>query len=102
MQTVTVTEAAEKLTELIDAALRGEEIVITKGDCLIRLTPNKLIKNRQPGSAKGQVWMNDDFEKDFDDKSISTKPRPKFGSAKGLIEMSDDFDEPLEDFKDYM
>jgi antitoxin (DNA-binding transcriptional repressor) of toxin-antitoxin stability system len=72
MQTVTVTEAAEKLTELIDAALRGEEIVITKGDCLIRLTPNKLVKNRQPGTAKGQVWM------------------------------SDDFDEPLEEFKEYM
>ena len=29
MQTVTVAEAAEKLTDLIDAALRGKEIVIT-------------------------------------------------------------------------
>lgn len=32
MQTVTLAEAAKKLTDLIDAALRGEEIVITKGD----------------------------------------------------------------------
>ena len=102
MQTVTVAEATEKLTDLIDAALRGEEIVIIKGDRTIQLTPKKPVKNRKPGSAKGKVWMSDDFEKDFDDKSISTKPRPKFGSAKGLIEMSDDFDEPLEDFKDYM
>ena len=72
MQTVTVKEAAEKLTDLIDAALRGEEIVITKGDRIIQLTPKQPVKNRKPGSAKGQVWM------------------------------SDDFDEPLEDFKDYM
>ena len=72
MQTVTVAEAAEKLTDLIDAALRGEEIVITKGDRIIQLTPKQSVKNRKPGSAKGQVWM------------------------------SDDFDEPLEDFKDYM
>ena len=102
MQTVTVAEAAEKLTDLIDAALQGEEIVITKGDRIVQLTPKKSVKNRKPGSAKGQVWMSDDFEKDFDNKSTSTKPRPKFGSAKGLIEMSDDFDEPLEDFQDYM
>ncbi|MEL7077030.1 MAG: DUF2281 domain-containing protein [Cyanobacteria bacterium J06629_2] len=72
MQTVTVKEAVEKLTDLIDAALRGEEIVITKGDRIIQLTPKQPVKNRKPGSAKGQVWM------------------------------SEDFDEPLDDFKDYM
>lgn len=68
-----MTEAAEKLPELIDAALRGEEVVITKGDrTSIKLIPITPVKSRQPGSAKGQVWM------------------------------SEDFDEPLEDFKDYM
>ena len=106
MQTVTVKEAAEKLTDLIDAALRGEEIVITKDDkSVVKLMPTQPVKRypAKAGTAKGQVWMSDDFEKDFvDDKSIITKPRPKFGSAKGLIEISDDFDEPLEDFKDYM
>ena len=73
MKPVTIAEASEKLSELIDAALRGEEIIITKGDKLeVKLTPTTSVKNRQPGSAKGMVWM------------------------------SDDFDEPLEDFKDYM
>jgi hypothetical protein len=28
-------------------------------------------------------------------------PRPQFGSAKGEVWMSDDFDEPLDMFKDY-
>lgn len=110
MQTITVAEAADKLSDLIDAALRGEEIVITKGDkSVVKLTPTTLVKHRQPGSAKGMVWMSDDFNEPLEDfentqstLSTSTKPRPKFGSAKGLIEMSDDFDEPLEDFKDYM
>jgi antitoxin (DNA-binding transcriptional repressor) of toxin-antitoxin stability system len=74
MNPVTIAEAAEKLSDLIDAALRGEEVIITKGDrTFVKLTP-----------------------------TTPVKPRPKFGSAKGLIEMSDDFDEPLEDFKDYM
>ena len=73
MKPVTIAEASEKLSELFDAALRGEEIIITKGDhSSIKLTPTTTVKSRQPGSAKGQVWM------------------------------SEDFDEPLEDFKDYM
>lgn len=74
MKTVTIAEAYEKLSELMDAALDGEEVIITKDN----RTSIKLIPN------------------------INAKPRPKFGSARGLIKMSDDFDEPLEDFKDYM
>ncbi len=74
MNSITITEAAKKLPALIEAALRGEEIIITDGDrSLVRLTP-----------------------------TTPVKPRPKFGSAEGLIEISDDFDEPLEDFQDYM
>lgn len=74
MKPVTIAEASEKLSELFDAALRGEEVIITKGDrTSIKLTPTNTVK-----------------------------PRPKFGSAKGLIKMSNDFDEPLKDFKDYM
>jgi Protein of unknown function (DUF2281) len=36
----------------------------------------------------------------FEKKSVNVKR--KAGSAKGMIFMSDDFDEPLEDFKDYI
>ena len=74
MQTVTVKEAAEKLTDLIDAALLGEEIVITKDDkSVVKLMPTQPVKRypAKAGTAKGQVWM------------------------------SDDFDEPLEEFKNY-
>ena len=70
MNPITITEAAQKLPDLIDAALRGEEVIITKNGSIVKLIP-----------------------------ATSVKPRPKFGSAKGLIEISDDFDEPLEDFE---
>ncbi|ELS03744.1 antitoxin of toxin-antitoxin stability system [Xenococcus sp. PCC 7305] len=63
MQSITVDEAAQKLPDLIDAALRGEEVIITKDDLsLVKLIPAGAIKSRQPGSAKGQVWMSDDFD----------------------------------------
>ncbi len=74
MQQMNLAEASKNLPDLIEAALSGEEIVITKDDQpVVKLTPVSSVKRcRQPGSAKG------------------------------LVTISDDFDEPLEDFKDYM
>lgn len=74
MHQVNIEEAKTQLTDLIDAAVNGEEILITKDDQhVVKLVPVS-----------------------------KAKPRPQFGSAKGLITMSDDFDEPLEDFEEYM
>lgn len=77
MQKITIESASQQLSELIEAAINGEEIIITKGEePLVKLIPVPEIKKRRPAKA---------------------------GSAKGLITMSDDFDEPLtEEFKDYM
>lgn len=74
MQQVNVEDAKAHLPELIEAAVGGEEIIITKDDQpVVKLMPVKQKKNRA-----------------------------QFGSAKGMIIIHDDFDEPLEDFKDYM
>ena len=74
MLQISITEASENLAQFIDAALTGEEIIIIKDNLpVVRLAPVTSVKrNRQPGSAKGLVWM------------------------------SDDFDEPLKEFRDYM
>jgi len=73
MAPVDLEEAKEHLTELVEKAARGEEVVITRNSRpLARIVPIQ-----------------------------SRKPR-QFGSAKGLIEIADDFDAPLEDFRDYM
>lgn len=74
MNPMTIAEATQKLPDLIDASLRGEEVIITKDGSVVKLIPATPIKRypAKAGSAKGQVWM------------------------------SDDFDEPLEEFKEYM
>lgn len=76
MTQITLTEASQHLSDLIEAALKGEEIIITKDNKpVVKLVPVSSVKKRWPAKA---------------------------GSAKGLVTISDDFDEPLEDFKDYM
>lgn len=73
---IPLAEASEELVRLVEAALQGEEIVIFKDNQpVVKLTLVEPVQKRRPakaGSAKGQVWM------------------------------SEDFDEPLEDFKEYM
>ena len=74
MRKINVGDAEKQLRDLIDEADRGEEIIITRMDgASFRLVPVS-----------------------------SKKPRPTFGSAKGEVWMSDDFDDPLDDFDDYM
>jgi antitoxin (DNA-binding transcriptional repressor) of toxin-antitoxin stability system len=70
---VSLTEAAASLNDLVQAAIDGEEVISIIGDRpAIKFTPIE-----------------------------SVKPRPKFGSAKGLVWMSDDFDEPLAEMKEH-
>ena len=74
MQNIDVNQAKQQLPQLIEQALGGNEVIITKsGQPIVRLVA--ITKRRH---------------------------QRQFGSARGLIEMSDDFDEPLEDFRDYM
>lgn len=71
---VNIEEAQTHLPDLVEAAISGVEVVITKDDRpVVKLVPLS-----------------------------QSKPHPQFGSAAGLITMSEDFDAPLEDFKDYM
>lgn len=74
MQQISLSEASKDLPKLIEAAIEGEEIVITKDDRpVVKLVPVSPVKGRR-----------------------------KAGSAKGLVTISDDFDEPIADFEDYL
>jgi len=76
MQKVSVYEASKDLLNLIEAAIKGEEIVITKDEQPIaKLVPVTPLKKSWPAKA---------------------------GSAKGMVTISDDFDEPIADFEDYL
>lgn len=74
MQTIDVKDAQAQLTNLLSSLEQGEEIIITRDlQPIAKLVGLSSAKGRrQPGSAKGVIWM------------------------------ADDFDAPLEDFKEYM
>jgi prevent-host-death family protein len=75
MKTIDITQALPQISELIEKAVGGEEIIITKNN-----QPLVKLLSLQP---------------------IPQRP-PLFGTDQALISITDDFDEPLEDFKDYM
>ena len=63
-----------QIADLIEAAMRGDKVVITRnGRQIIQLVPMKTVRRRR-----------------------------KFGSAKGKIKFNKGYDEPLADFREYM
>ena len=74
MITVSVEEAAREFPALLNDAINGQEIVITRDD-----RPVVKLVSEQAG-----------------------KPRRQFGSARGLIAIAPDFDAPLADFAEYV
>lgn len=74
MTQVDITQVKADISKVLDLAIKGEEIVITQDDKPVaKISPIvPVLRSLKRGSAKGKVWM------------------------------SDDFDEPLEDFKEYI
>ena len=70
MDTVNLHEAKTKLSQLVERAASGEEIVIAKaGRPLARLVPfAKRTTPRPLGLLAGQVWIGDDFNDPLPDE----------------------------------
>lgn len=73
MHAVTLDEAKTHLMDLVEAAISGETVIITKDGQQVQLVP-----------------------------VLQPTQRPQFGSARGQIWMANDFDAPLADFDEYM
>jgi prevent-host-death family protein len=74
MSQFNIAQAKSRFSELVDKALLGEEIVISRDNKpLLKLIPVGTSVRRKPGSAKGEV-----------------------------IYIAEDFDAPLSDFADYV
>ena len=73
MQQLELEDAQKHLAELVEAALKGEEIIIRKNHT--QLVQLMVVK--------------------------SVNPHRVFGSARNLIEISPDFDKLSDDFKEY-
>ncbi len=72
MQTITLQDAQNRLPELIDAAVSGEEVTIARSD----------------GTIVSLMLFN------------PAQPKPRFGSAQGLVKILDGFDDPIDGFED--
>jgi prevent-host-death family protein len=64
-----IAEAKARLSELVRKALSGEEVTLAKdGKPLLKLVPvGPRGGTREPGSARGRVWMAPDFDATPDD-----------------------------------
>jgi prevent-host-death family protein len=64
-----VAEAKARLSELVQRAVAGEEVVIAKDNTpLLRLVPLvRAGRARKPGTAKGRLWMAADFDRTPED-----------------------------------
>ena len=66
MTQLDISQAKADLSILLDLAIKGEEIVITQDDKpVVKISPIKRPLKR--GSAKGKVWMSDDFDESLED-----------------------------------
>ncbi|MCA9928027.1 MAG: type II toxin-antitoxin system Phd/YefM family antitoxin [Anaerolineales bacterium] len=69
---VNVHEAKTHFSKLIKRVSLGEEIIIAKsGQPVARLVPLKASQSKRvPGSAKGQIWIADDFDAPLPDEIL--------------------------------
>ncbi|MGK7885619.1 MAG: type II toxin-antitoxin system Phd/YefM family antitoxin [Crocosphaera sp.] len=66
MTKLDIVQAKSNLSKLLDLAIKGEEIVITQDDKPVaKISPIKRPLKR--GSAKGKIWMSDDFDETLED-----------------------------------
>ena len=87
MTRVNVAEAKARLSELIDAALGGEEIVIARRNRpVVKL---EVLRPEQGGPKAGvlagKVWMSPDFDEplaDFADYTTPARPRKRRGKPR--------------------
>jgi antitoxin (DNA-binding transcriptional repressor) of toxin-antitoxin stability system len=74
MHRIELDKAKSQIEALIQAALDGEEVIITRD-------AEPVLKLVRLSKSNG---------------------RRKAGTAKGMISMTEDFDDPLEDFREYL
>ena len=62
-RTVNLYDAKTNLSELVERAAEGEEIIIAKnGKPMAKLVAFKDVVKRKPGRLKGKIWLSPDFD----------------------------------------
>jgi len=71
MHAINIHDAKTRFSKLVDAAMRGEEIIIAKaGKPAAKLVPFSVKKKRKFGVLKGQIRISDDFDAPLSDEIL--------------------------------
>lgn len=72
MYTVNIHQAKTNFSKLVDAVMKGEEIIIAKaGKPAAKLVPISTIKHkRKPGALKGKIKISKDFNAPLPDNLL--------------------------------
>jgi len=75
--TVNIHEAKTHLSRLLARVMGGEEIIIAKaGKPIAKLVPYGIPnKQRVPGTAKGKIWMSEDFDEPLPEEILESFER---------------------------
>lgn len=65
MKPITIAEAAD-ISDLVDAALRGEEVIVKNG-ATVKLIPDIVKPIPKFGSAKGLIQISEDFDEPIEE-----------------------------------
>jgi prevent-host-death family protein len=66
MSQFNLAEAKAHFSELVQKAMRGEDVIVAKENRpVVRIVPIKPVR-RKPGTGKG-VWISPDFDEPLDD-----------------------------------
>lgn len=58
-----IADAKSRFSELVDRALAGDEVIVSRDNTpLLKLVPLAKPGRRKPGTAKGQIQMAPDFD----------------------------------------
>ena len=69
---INIYDAKTRLSELVDRAAAGEEVIIAKaGKPMARLVPLQ-VRERKPGRLKGRMLIADDFDAYLPEDFLST------------------------------
>lgn len=66
-----VYDAKTRLSELLELAASGREVIITRrGSDVARLTPITATRRREFGFDRGLIWISDDFDDPLPDDML--------------------------------
>ena len=78
MQQINIQDAKDRLSQLLDQACAGEDVVIAKaGKPVVRLVPYapRKLKIAPPGAMAGEIWIAEDFDAPVETLFDSLRPK---------------------------